>query len=170
VREGGAALLREAFGIELESGETPRTEVLQGDVRIAAQLSAPTLKARQITDLHVRIVVPPDHHLIGGEPREGFFATEVQVTSPLAVEALEPRYPSPAIGHLPGVADEVAIYLGEIDIVVPLDSKLRDGGPIPLEIEVRYQLCNERECFLPQTARLHLDVPVGELVRRQRPE
>jgi hypothetical protein len=43
-----------------------------------------------------------------------------------------------------------------------------DLEAIPLDVTVRYQACNDRECFLPQTKTLHLDVPAEALNRPQR--
>jgi hypothetical protein len=39
---------------------------------------------------------------------------------------------------------------------------------IVLEVSVRYQACNDRECFLPQTRLLQVEVPVAALNRAPR--
>ena len=55
-----------------------------------------------------------------------------------------------------------------MEIVVPLVCGLREGESVPIDIEVRYQACSDRECFLPTTQRLRLDVPLGRLNSQRR--
>jgi hypothetical protein len=58
---------------------------------------------------------------------------------------------------------------GTVDLVVPLFANtelapvvLTDPEPsIELKIKVRYQACDERQCFIPRTHTIELHVPVG---------
>ncbi|MCH6552376.1 MAG: ROK family protein, partial [Planctomycetes bacterium] len=47
---------------------------------------------------------------------------------------------------------------------------LRAGDVLPLDVEVRYQTCDERQCFIPTTERLRLEAPIGGHYRPERRE
>ena len=67
-----------------------------------------------------------------------------------------------------GWEDAVPVFEGTVEIAVPVVSKVDEGTSITFEIEVRYQACTERECFIPRTRRLRLEVPVAPLNRPRR--
>ena len=46
----------------------------------------------------------------------------------------------------------------------------RAGDVLPLDVEVRYQACDERQCFIPTTERLRLEAPIGRHYRPERRE
>ena len=63
---------------------------------------------------------------------------------------------------------ELPVWSGNVEIVVPfypiaeLASETRplDVASVPLEVEVRYQACNDALCFAPKTERLELELPL----------
>ena len=62
-----------------------------------------------------------------------------------------------------GLHQEFRIFEGDIEITVPLVSAIRESDDVLIEVEVRYQACNDRECFLPRSERLELRAPLGRL-------
>ena len=168
VREAAAFTLEEAFGLQAELGETPHTSASVEDVVITAQLHAPDLKFRQRVDLHVHVDLPEGLHIGGPEVADGAFPTVVTVTGPEALHIGEPRYPATVPFQVEGLSAAIPVIEGSAVMRVELNSALTDVESVPVDVEVRYQACNDRECFLPQTARLHLDLPVGSLNRPPR--
>jgi len=61
---------------------------------------------------------------------------------------------------------DLHVWSGTVDIVVPFyptgeivsETRPLDLDSIPLDIEVRYQACNDQECLLPRTERFSLNL------------
>ena len=100
----------------------------------------------------VRIEVESGTHLYADPAPEGFEPLSVEVSTPDGAALGEPSYPEPKAW-----ADGAAVYDDVVDIVVPVTS----GGEArqSLEIQVRYQACTDRACFLPKLERLFVDLP-----------
>ena len=166
VRESGATVLR-SLGGRPELAGYPSVEGGDDQLGITATLAAPDFKFEQVVDLVVRLRLAPGLHLYGepqDEPvQEGLYPTTVSVTSTAPLRVGEPRYPATQPHHVEGIDAELPAFVGELEVVVPLISDSREGV-IPLDVEVSYQACSDRECYIPRTERLHLDVPTGALV------
>ena len=168
IREAASFVLEEAFGLPVDIEAHPGESASIEDVRITARLGAPDLKFRQRVDLHVGIALPPGLHVGGPDMPEGYIATAVTVTGPEELRIGPARYPATAPFQVEGLAAPIAVLEGDSVIRVELISGLRDVETVPIDVEVRYQAYNDRECFLPQTARLHLELPLGSLNRAPR--
>ena len=168
IRATGATVLRSGFGSEVEQGGSLMAESAAGGATVSATLAARELKFMQQIDLYVRIDLDEGLHAYGQPVPEGYFATEVIVTGPEGLRVGEPQYPPTKPFRIEALDEEFQVFEGRVEIVVPLVSAVREGEHVPIDVEVRYQACDDRECFLPQTERLHLDVPLGTLNRPQR--
>ena len=79
------------------------------------------------------------------------------------------RSSTPTYGFdLPGVDEPLQVWDGTADFVFPvyaastLGREIEDGvASIGVEITIRYQACDEAQCFIPRTRTLHLEVPIG---------
>ena len=58
----------------------------------------------------------------------------------------------------------------KVRIAVPITNGLEEGRSFLLRVNVRYQACTDRECFLPQNRTLDLVVPLLEFNRRRQPD
>lgn len=169
VRESGATVLRSGFGISLDLSSLPGAEATEAGVKVSATLGASDLKFMQHVDLYVRIDLDEGLHLNAPPAPEGYFATAVTVTGPEGLRAGDPRYPAATTAFsVEGLDEQFRVFEGEVEIVVPLVSAVREGDGVPIEIEVTYQACDAQQCYLPKTERLHLDVPLGRLNLPQR--
>lgn len=70
--------------------------------------------------------------------------------------------------ELPGIADPLQVWDGTAEFVFPvyassaLGRVIRDGATsISVDVTVRYQACDDVQCFMPRTRTLRLEVPVG---------
>jgi len=124
----------------------------------------------EVSMLYVDIDLDEGLHLYGQPIPEGFIPTEVGVEAPEGVRVDETRYPSTVPFQIDGIDEEFRTFeAGQIRIAVPISNGLAEGDSFPLKVNVRYQACTDRECFLPQNRTLELDVPLLALNRRQRP-
>ena len=167
VREAGAMVLR-GLGGRPDLAGYPSVEGGDDQLGITATLAASDFKFEQVVELIVRLRLAPGLHLYGqamdGQPvQDGLYPTTVSVSSTAPVRVGEARYPATQPHRVEGMDTELPAFVGELEVVVPLISGSREGVT-PLEVAVSYQACSDRECYIPRTERLHLDVPTGALV------
>ncbi len=168
VRATGATVLRSGFRAAVDLSTSPHAEVSDEDVKLSVVFGGDGLAFMQHGDLYVRIELAEGLHVNGPEAPEGFFATEVRVTGPDGLRVGEPEYPPTTAFRIEGLDEEFQVFEGGVEVVVPLISAVREGDSVPIDVEVQFQACNDGECFLPKTERLHLDVPVATLNLPQR--
>lgn len=168
VRPAAASVLKDAFGVDFEVHENPRAQAEGAGIRIEAVLAEDGLVFMQRVPLYVTLDLDDGLHVYGRPVPEGYIPTEVAVTAPEGVRVWEPRYPSTRPFRVEGIDEEFQAFDGRVEIEVPLTSSVREGESVTLEVEVRYQACDERQCFLPQTVRLQVEAPLEGLNRAQR--
>ena len=163
VRETAATVLRSGFRIAIDLAGSPSAQSTVADVRVSAVLAAEELKFMQRADLYVRIALAEGLHVNAHPAPEGYFATEVAVSGPQGLRVGEPRFPATTPFHIEGLNEPFQVFEGDVEITVPLISEIREGDAVAIAVEVRYQACNDRECFLPSTERLQLTAPLGRI-------
>lgn len=168
-RLSASTVLREGFGIDFEVTNHPQADVEGEGVRIRATFGGESMVFMETSMLYVDIELDEGLHLYGKPIPEGYIPTEVTVSAPEGVGVQPPRYPSTSRYRMEGVDDEFQVYDGDFRVGVMVQRSDPKLEVIPLDITVSYQACNDRECFLPQTKNLHLDVPGAALRRRPRP-
>lgn len=166
IRESGPTVLRAGFGMPLDLGGFPSAKAAQ----VSAVLAAESLTFMQPVDLYVRIALKEGLHVYGKPTPEGYLPAEVTVTGPDGLRVREPLYPPTRPFRVEGLDEPLHVYEGDLEVVVPLLPAIGEGESVTLDIAVRYQACDERQCFLPQTEHVRLDVPLGRLNRPPRRE
>lgn len=164
-RETAETVLHDGLRLPVDMSENASAT---DGAEVSAVVGARTLALRQRANIYVRIALEAGMHVNGPEVPEGFVPTSVVVTGPENVGIEAAVYPSTRTFRVEGYAEPVPVFEGEIEIVVPVVSKVDEGDVIPFDIEVRYQACTERECLIPRMHRLHLEVPVAPLNRPRR--
>jgi hypothetical protein len=137
------------------------------DAELSAVLGASALAFRQRASLYVRMTLERGMHVNGPVVSDGFVPIAVRVSSTENVSIEEPRYP-PTHQHQVEGMGQVPVLDGDIEISVPIVSKVDTGTVIPIEIEVEYQACTATECLIPRKRRLHLEIPVVPLDQPRR--
>ncbi len=145
---------------------------------IALCLGAATVQARQAdgpgvvsgeallerTDAHastairaaVRVPIPDGLHLQAHVPRDpSLIAATLTVTPPAGVSVKEIVYPTPTDFQVPGIEGLQAVYEKELVVGVQfvLDATVRPG-PVTVPGDLRYQACNDKQCFYPKHLKL----------------
>lgn len=119
--------------------------------------------------LVVRFAMPDGLHIYGEPVPDGMVATQIEVEGPdgLRCEAIESPLTKPF--ELPGVDAPLQVWEGTVSFVIPLFANtalahvLRDSPEpsIEMKIHVRYQACDDTQCFIPRTRTIELDVPLS---------
>ena len=167
-RPSAATVLREGFGIDFELENHPRADVESDGVWIGATFGGESLVFMETSMLYVDIKLDEGLHIYGEPIPEGYVPTKVTVEAPEGVMVGETRYPSTEPFRVEGIDADFHAFEGDVRIGVMVQRMSPELESIPLDVTVSYQACTDRECFLPQTKQLHLEVPVAGLNRAQR--
>jgi hypothetical protein len=169
-RDSPETLIDAALGRIIIEEDAPQAKGGIEDVRITAAVHGGKGSVRQgiIRKLVVRFELAEGIHIYGEPVPQGLTATQVVVNGPPGLSTLEPEFPPTEHLHLQSMGVDLQVWSGTVDIVVPfyakgeLASETRplDSDSVTLEVQVRYQACNENECLLPRTETLKLDLPM----------
>ena len=168
VRESAGTIIRGDLGEWYDLDGYP--SATSGAV-VSATLGSRELKPFQRVDLLVHIDLPEGQHAYGEPVPDGLVATSVEVTGPEGLRAEAADLPQTRPLFVEAVREDLSVFEGDIEIRVPLtyrNPEAQPGDRVPIEIEVRYQACDELVCYLPVEERLTLDAPVGANLRPQR--
>ena len=169
-RAAASTVLREGFGLDFEVENHPHADVAGDGVRIEATFGGESLVFMEASMLYVDLTIDDGLHVYGKPIPEGYIPTEVTVSAPEGVTVRDPEYPPTRPFKLEGLDDEFQVFEQNVRIKMIVQRVSPDLESIPLDVTVTYQACNDRECFLPQSKTLHLDVPVAALNRAPRRE
>ena len=64
-----------------------------------------------------------------------------------------------------GVGEEFQVFDGTVEFTVPIVNGNREIESLALDVTVRFQACDDKQCFLPQTKQLRVEVPLAGLNR-----
>ena len=167
-RDSAETLLDAALGAINIDANAPSVAGGDDKIRITAAVAGGKGTVRQgiIRRLIVRFELSEGLHIYGEPVPEGLVATSVSISGPVGLVALEPEYPPTKKLHLDALDVDLQVWSGTVDIIVPfyprgeLASEVRplDVDDIDIEVTVRYQVCTENECLLPNTETLTLNL------------
>ncbi len=120
----------------------------------------------------------PDKMHVYAPGVEGYIPIEWTMDEADQLTVYDAEYPEPEMLHLPAINETVPVYQGKFRIVrdvmigQPQDiAHLLDSeGNVVLKGELRYQACDDKVCYIPQTVPLVFSVKLGEHDRTRVPE
>jgi len=170
-RDGVEAIL-DSFTGRIAPGENEPIAASSEDdgIRITAFLrgGGGVLRIGPRRRLVVRFEIPEGLHIYGEPVPTGMVATTITIDGPDGFRHEPAEAPATRAFELPGVDDALQVWEGTVEFVFPvwaaskLARALRDGATsIEVDVTVRYQACDDAQCFIPRTRSLRLDVPIG---------
>ena len=169
-RESPEALIDAALGRIQIDESAPRASGGEDAIRITAAIRGGRGSIRQgiIRHLVVRFQLADGLHIYGEPVPGGLVATAIKVKGPEGLHTLPAEYPATETLHLAALDVDLEVWSGEVDIVIPFyptgelvsETRPLDADSATLDIEVRYQACNDQECLLPRTEHLSLELPL----------
>ncbi len=118
--------------------------------------------------LVVRVELPTGLHIYGEPVPTGMVATEITVAGPEGLRHAAIEAPPTHELVLPGVAEPLHVWDDAVDFVMDVwaDSTIAKAmasgtESIQVEVTVRYQACDDAQCFIPRSRTLTLDVPLA---------
>jgi len=157
-REAPEIVLHDGLSLPVDTSDHP--DATDGSV-VSAVLATPTLTFQQHTTLLVRLNLDAGLHAYGQPIPEGYIPTTIAVKAPESVVVGDVVYPATKPFQVEGLNERFQVFEGDIEIEVPLLSSEREAESVSFEIEVRYQICDERTCYAPEPVALTVDAPTA---------
>ena len=126
-------------------------------LRLSASASTNVVHPNQRIALFLDIDLMPKMHVYAPGVR-GYIAIDWKMAE-TAAKFLPVKYPAPETLRLEVIKETVPVYRGRIrlmeDVVIDAEDRvkphLNERGEVVLEGSLRYQACDERECYIPET-------------------
>ncbi len=159
-RESAEALIDSALGEILLRDEEPSARAGDDDIRISATYhgGGGNLKFGAMRQLVVRFELAPGLHIYDEPVPEGMVATRIELDLPEGLRCLDWIKPPTHPLELPGLDQELQVWEGRVDFVLPVHADDRIAGlvedtgikEIEIGVRVRFQACDDHACRIPQ--------------------
>ena len=166
IRPGPEQLLAAALGQEFEipapAGDGAADRV-SANVRIDGD-RLPMGVTRQIV---ATFRVPEGQHLYSEPVPDGLVAAAIELDDNDGILSYEPVTPPTSPLTLSGSGDTLAVYEGDVVLRLPVAQNARnmqkddDGRFVTISGQVRWQACDDVECFLPESMPFSFRVEAG---------
>ena len=161
LRETGASLLEAALGrgvlgVEPIGLESPSQA---GPVRLGLRLDHPYYRPYQINRAHIEVQIAPGFHVYAEPVPTGFHSFSVEVEPPEWAAGTPELPPATRTLELEGLRETFICHEAGFTAVVPFAVLKRAGsGAAKVAFTIRYQACDDRECFPPVAQKIVVDL------------
>ena len=154
-RYTSSEILVRQFGLAAGS---PQTESETKHLRLTASASLTTVKMGQRIALAIDVTLKPGMHVYAPGV-EGYIPIDWAIADSPAIKVFPVSFPASKNLHLQAIDETVPVFEGQFklvrDITIGADAKVKlalsaDGNLI-VKGAFRYQACDDRMCYLPQT-------------------
>jgi hypothetical protein len=137
---------------------------------VSAAASTDRIRAGQRIALTLDIEMKPRMHVYAPEV-QGYLPIQWSMQASPASTAHPVAFPASKKLHLPAIDETVSVYEGRIRLVRDITIGKVPPGSIVVEGELKYQACDDKQCFMPQTVPLKWSLQVEPHdSQRTRPE
>ena len=158
-RDTAGEILVKQFGIRTEEAHSSaQTKYFQ----LALSASNQIVHQGQHIALVLDLDLSPKNHVYAPGVQGGYIPIDWKMNDSPGFKAAAVEYPKPQVLRLDVIKETVPVYLGHVrmvrDLVIGTDAQVKPllGARSELVIEgsLRYQVCDDRECYLPATLSL----------------
>lgn len=127
----------------------------------AAATAPKNVEAGKTFTVTVAITIDSPYHIQANPTKEGYIATELEVSPIKGFKIGKVTYPKALETKIGGEA--LSVYEGKVAIKADItpDKSLKPGK-VALPITLKYQGCDQTKCFPPATSKLQAIVNVGK--------
>jgi hypothetical protein len=122
--------------------------------KLTQSASDTVLHGGQRVKLRVDIELPRGSHVYAPGV-QGYIPIEWKLSETPSLELLPLKYPASKTMHLKAIAETVPVYEGKLTLereIIP--GQRLPAGEVRVEGSLRYQVCDDRQCYLPETVPL----------------
>ena len=123
-------------------------------VKITQSSTDTLIHGGQRFKIRVELELPPKSHVYAPGV-QGYIPLDWKLVDNPAFEAVPLRYPPSRMLHLKAINETVPIYERKIVLereIVPAEKQ--PAGDVRIEGSLRYQVCDDRQCYVPETVPL----------------
>ncbi len=173
-RDTAAEILVKQFGIRTEEAHsTAETKYFQ----LATSSSNELVHQGQHISLVVDLDLKPRIHVYAPGVQGGYIPIDWKLPDSAGYKVLTAVYPKPQVIHLDVIKETVPVFLGQVrlvrDIVIGTDAQVKpllgSANELTVEGSLRYQVCDDKECYLPSTQPLKWVLKFEPLDRQRVP-
>jgi len=155
-RDTAGEILVKQFGIRTEEAHSSaQTKYFQ----LAMSASNQIVHQGQHIALVLDLELNPKNHVYGPGVQGGYIPIDWKINDSPAFKAAAVNFPKPQVLRLDVIKETVPVYLGHVrmvrDLIIGTDAQVKPllGARNELVVEgtLRYQVCDDRECYLPAT-------------------
>lgn len=159
-----------------EKGAAPGQSVETKHLRLSSSASMAAAHTGQRLALVLDIDLKPRMHVYA-PGIEGYIPIDWKITGNPALKVHEAIYPASTRLHLKAIKETVPVYKGRLRLVqevtigpeAQVKPVLAGDGTLAVEGNFRYQACDDRVCYLPQTIPLKWILKYEPLDRERAP-
>jgi thiol:disulfide interchange protein DsbD len=128
---------------------------------VSAALNATALKPGTDAILAVVLDVAPGFHAQSHTPSsDDYIPTELTLDPASGIDFGKPIYPPGIEENYPALG-KLNVYEGKVTIFVPLQVKAdAAAGSATIKGKLRYQICDDRQCYMPETSPVKLETKI----------
>ncbi len=173
-RDTAAEILVKQFGIKTEEAHSvAETKYFQ----LATSASNELVHQGQHISLVVDLDLKPKMHVYAPGVQGGYIPLDWKMADSAGYRASQAEYPKAQLLRLEAIKETVPVFLGHLrlvrDIVIGSDAQVKPllSGASELTVEgsLRYQVCDDKECYLPATQALKWVLKFEPLDRQRVP-
>jgi hypothetical protein len=158
-RDTAGEILVKQFGMHSEEAHSS-SETRYFNVSTSA--SSDLVHQGQHISLVVDLDLKPKMHVYAPGVTGSYIPVDWKITERPAFRPGEARYPKPQVLRLDVIKETVPVYLGQVhlerDVVIGKDAEVKPvlgaGNELVVEGSLRYQACDDKECYFPATVPL----------------
>lgn len=173
-RDTAAEMLVKQFGIRTEEAHSSaETRYFQ----LAASSSNELVHQGQHISLVLDIDLKPKMHVYAPGVQGGYIPIDWKMAGSTGYQASPVEYPKPQMLHLDVIKETVPVFLGHLrlvrDVVIGTDLQVKpllgSANELTVEGALRYQVCDDKACYIPATQALKWVLKFEPLDRQRVP-
>lgn len=162
---------------EFNEGGIAGTEIQAKHLKLRLSSSNPSVYVGSRLMLMLDLVLPPKMHVYAPDVK-GYIPVDWAMKESKGWLSLPVNYPAAKRVELPAIGETVPVFEGNVrltrDLVAGQSAELKavtePGGTITVEGSFRYQACDDKVCYIPETVALKWTFPVTPLDSERAPK
>ncbi|MBI1357264.1 MAG: redoxin domain-containing protein [Acidobacteria bacterium] len=159
------------------AGRAAEQSVETDHLELTSWASDQVLRGGNRVALGLDIALGPKMHVYAPGVK-GYIAVDWEMEQTPGLESFPVEYPDPESLHLPAIGETVPVYQGSVrflrDVMIgqpdQIEHLLGEDGKLLLRGTFRYQACDDKVCYLPQTVELEWRLDFEQHDRQRAPE
>lgn len=155
---------------QFDAGGVEKTEVDARHLTLISAASDATVWPGNRVTLTLDLDLKPRVHVYAPGVKGGYIPIDWKMSDSPAALALPVAYPKAHMLHLPVIDETVPVYTGHLHLARDLTIGMPiAAGELTVEGTFRYQACDDRVCYVPQTVPLKWTFKVKPLDSQRAP-